>query len=293
MEPNRATNNLITFQHYLVAFLDLVGQRNALRKLLAIPTTPAEKQKFIEDARQSLGKVLELRRDFAGFFEGASVAPDLGAYPEEFHDTIRGTMKMDYTMMGMSDAIVIAVPLGGDDEFCRAMNSVELAIRAICGLAIRAFGVGMFFRAGLDVGIATYLAETNEVYGSALARAYHLETEMAEYPRFVVGDDMLDFIESVKNQNPQTISGKVAKFVAAGCRRMIVQDTDGRQMLDFLGTEVKSTLDKIISPEPISKGLGLVQCEYERFRTSGQERLASRYFRLLQYYLARKKVWGL
>jgi hypothetical protein len=173
------------------------------------------------------------------------------------------------------------------------MNSVELTIRAICGLAIGAFAAGMFFRAGLDVGIATHLEETNEIYGSALAKAYHLETEIAEYPRFVVGDGMLDFIETVKNQSPERPFGRVAKFVASGCRRMIVQDTDGRQMLDFLGTEVKSTLEAISSAKLVSHGHHLVHDEYEKFRTSGQEKLASRYFRLLQYYLARKKVWGL
>ena len=57
----------LTFQHYLVA-LDLVGQRDALRKLLRIPATPAEEEEFIDTARQSVGKVLELRADFARCF---------------------------------------------------------------------------------------------------------------------------------------------------------------------------------------------------------------------------------
>jgi hypothetical protein len=293
MKTNPTLNNKLVFQHYLVAFLDLVGQRDALRRLLAIPATPTEERVFIENTRQSLGKVLELRRDFEGFFEGASRVPDLSRYPVEYRDTIQSTMKIEYTMLGMSDAIVIAVPLGGDDEFCKAMNGVELAFRSICGLAIDAFSVGLIFRAGLDVGIATHLEETNEIYGSALVNAYHIETELAEYPRFVVGSGLLDFIQTVQNQKPQTIFGQVAKFVANACRRMIVQDTDGRQMLDFLGAEVKLTLGGVISAERVLRGHDFVHDEYERFRVAGNEKLASRYFRLLQYYLARKKVWGL
>ena len=232
----------LTFQHYVVAFLDLVGQRDALRRLLRIPATPAEEQEFIEAARESLGRVLELRQDFATYFDAEKRAHlDPTNLPPALRDVFRAATQTKCTVSGLSDAVVIAVPLGGDDEHCTAMNSVELTILSICGLAAGAFGVGLVFRGGLDVGIATSI-EPNEVYGPALARAYQLESEVAEYPRFVVGDELLEFLESVKSRDPKTKLGEMAKHVAASCRRMIVQDTDGRQMLDFLGTEVRTAL---------------------------------------------------
>ena len=141
--------------------------------------------------------------------------------------------------------------------------------------------------------LATHIKETNEVYGSALVKAYQLEAEVAKYPRFVVGAELLDFIETVQHQVPQTVYGKLAKHAAGGCRRMIVQDTDGRQTLDFLGTEVETALGASVSASLVSRGYEFVHGEYEKFRASGQEKLASRCFRLVQYYLARKKVWGL
>ena len=61
-------NDDLRFQHYVVAFLDLIGQRDALRKLLAIPSSPKDEQEFMEIARQSLGKVLTLRDFFVKFF---------------------------------------------------------------------------------------------------------------------------------------------------------------------------------------------------------------------------------
>ena len=57
----------ILFQDFLVAFVDLVGQRDSLRKMSALPATPAEGETFTRTARDSLGKVLELRERLNAF----------------------------------------------------------------------------------------------------------------------------------------------------------------------------------------------------------------------------------
>ena len=278
----------MTFQNYVVAFLDLVGQRDALQRMLRIPTTPAEKQEFIETARQSVGTVLAWRKDIAGFFDGAKRANlDLTNWPAEFHDAFRALMQTEYTMSGMSDSLVIAVPLGGNDEHWKAINGFLDTILAISQSAARSLAIGIVFRGGLDVGIAT-LIDGNEVYGPALARAYQLESEVAEYPRFVVGRELLEFLETVTNQDPKTKRGEMAKQVAAFCRSMIVPDTDGQQMLDFLGTAVWTAIGAPFPRELVTKGHDFVDGEYKRFQRAGDEKLASRYSRLLQYYLARK-----
>lgn len=126
----------------------------------------------------------------------------------------------------------------------------------------------------------------------ALSKAYQLETEVAEYPRFVVGNGLLDFIREVEDLVPKTPYGEVARLYAGSCKRMIVQDTDGRQMLDFLGTEGRTRLRESLPAELFSRGHDFVREKHEKFLASGQEKLASRYYRLLQYYLARKAVWG-
>ncbi len=286
-------SNKLTFQYCLVAFLDLVGQRDALRKLLAIPTTPKEEQEFIETARQSLGKVLMLRKDFDGFFKAAAggEVPGLDDLSSDGRKAILAPVQPECHVLGISDSVVITVPLGGNDEHCTAMYGVELTILSICGLALLEFSKGLIFRGGLDVGIATIIG-AHEVYGAALSKAYQLETEVAEYPRFVVGNGLLDFIREVEDLVPKTPYGEVARCYAGSCKRMIVQDTDGRQMLDFLGTEGRVRLRESLPAELFSRGHDFVREKHEKFLASGQEKLASRYYRLLQYYLARKAVWG-
>lgn len=281
------------FQHYFVAFLDLVGQSEALRRMSDLPAAPAEKQEFIETARNSLGKVLQMRDGFTKFFDGAKRATvDLSPFPAEHHSTILAARQIKFKMYGLSDFIVIAVPLGGEDEHCTAMNGVELAMLAAGGLTIWAFAAGIAFRGGMDVGVATAV-DGDEVYGSPLEKAHRLESEMTEYPRCVVSAELLRFLDLVSTQEPRTPFGALAKQLAAGCRRMIVQDTDGRHMLDFLGTEVKDKLGASIPCEDVVKAYAFVLREYEKFQKNGPEKLASRYFRLLQYFLERKKVWGM
>jgi hypothetical protein len=280
------------YQKYLVAYLDLVGQREILRKQLAIPTTPEEERDFIETARQSLGTVLVLRDMFQKFFDSAT-QHDLSRFPPEFHDDMRAAMQVEYVMQGMSDSLVIAVPLDGTNDCCKDMNGIELTFQSICALAIDAFAVGMIFRAGLDIGIAAKIRETNEVYGSAFLRAYQLETEVAESFRFVIGDGLYDFIDTVPTQVAESPFGCLAKHMVANCKRMMKQDLDGWYILDFLGSQVKDTMGDVISPESVLLGQQFAEREYRRFKAAGNFKLRSRYSRLLEYYLLKMKVWGL
>ena len=280
------------FQNYLVAFLDLVGQREALRKMSGLPTAPAEIDAFIQIARESLGKVLDMRKAFAAFFNAAKQEKlDVSQIPAEHRATFQAARKITCSMYGLSDAIVISVPLGGNDEDYKATKGIKVALLAVCSLAVLAFGSKIAFRGGVDVGIATTL-DGGEVYGPALARAYSLESEMAEYPRFVVGGELLRFLEIVIHQQPTTTFGALAQKNAARCKSMVVQDTDGRQMLDFLGREVRESPGASLLSDMVMPGHDFVLNEYENFQRSGNDKLASRYLRLLQYYDARKKLWG-
>ena len=279
------------FQHHLVAFLDLVGQRGTLRKMLDLPTTSAEMETFIQIGRESLGRVLDMRTAFDKFFTAAKQGVlDLSQFPAEHRANIQAARQVECSMYGLSDAIVISVPLGGDDEHCKAGNGIEISLLAICSLAILAFGRKVAFRGGVDVGIATTL-DGGEVYGPALVKAYSLETEVAEYPRVVVGNDLFQFLEHVTNQQARTPFGRIAQENAARCKRMVVQDTDGRQMLDFLGQEVRNSAAASLLCDFVISGHDFVRTEYEKFQKGGNDKLASRYFRLLQYYEARKKFW--
>lgn len=279
------------FTDYLIVYFDVLGQRESLRKIKQIPTAKEEEREFLGLIRDSFGKVLALRDGFSNFFRAAeSYTPNTSLVPPEFRSEFIEAQKANYSFYGLSDAVVISVPLTAENENCTAMNGVHSALIATCGIGLLALSVGVAARAGLDVGVATQIGD-REVYGPALERAVNLESELAEYPRFVVGNELLSYLGWVENDKYRTRFGEVARGLAQLCKKLIVRDTDGRFMLDFLGQAVKNSSENSIDKQIVANARKFVEEQYQRCASNGSEKLASRYYRLLRYIEGRRKVW--
>jgi hypothetical protein len=286
-------DNLL-FQYYLVVFFDHLGQREQLRKITGIPTTEAEKKKFIETTKESVGRVLHIRDSFKHYFDSASsYIPDVTPVPPEHRDEFLASRnKPAVSYYGLSDAMIIAVPLMSVDENCTAINGICDAIVATCGIGLLSLSVHIPMRAGLDVGVATQI-DDKEIYGPALESAFYLESKLAEYPRFLVGKELINYLLWVEHQTPQTRIGLVAKESARFCREMIIQDNDGRYMLDFLGSKIKEASDGVLDQKLVAEAFEFVNSQYTKYLKEENETLQSRYYRLLRYFHSRKKIWGL
>lgn len=283
----------LIFQNYLVVFFDQLGQRDVLRRITALPTNDEEKKDFIDVMKDSVGRVIRIRKAFKDYFDSVSShTPNTDLVLPNFRQEFLNTQKFDIRFYGLSDAVIVAVPLMSSNENCTAVNGIFSAFVVTCaiGLGLLADKKGSS-RAGLDVGVATQI-EDNEIYGPALERAYFLESELAEYPRFLVGDELRKYLEWVANRDCSTRPGEIAKEMAEKCRRMICQDSDGRFMLDFLGKEIKEMPGNVIDLEMINSASEFVQSQYEKYSENNNSKLASRYLRLLQYINSRKSIWG-
>ena len=112
-------NSDLIFQEYLIIFFDLIGQREALRKITGIPVSENEKYQFIELTKKSVGRVLFLRRSFKNYFEGmTSHVPNTNLVAPEHRQEFIESQKTSCHYYGLSDAIVIAVPLMNENENC-------------------------------------------------------------------------------------------------------------------------------------------------------------------------------
>ena len=283
----------LLFQYYLVVFLDILGQRRMLREIKNLPTNEKEKGNFIRKLKETIGKVDKVRDAFQDFFEAAnSYVPNTKLVPPEHRKEFIASQKSEAYFYGFSESIIIAVPLMSDDENCTAMNGVYSALVATSGIGLIALAATITLRAGLDVGVATQI-EGKDIYGPALERAYFLESQLAEYPRFVVGNELINYLLWVENQQCKSRLGIVAKGMAKFCRQMIIQDTDGRFMLDFMGVRSKEMADNSIDTEVVKLARDFVVSQYKKYFDDENQKLASRYFRLLRYFNSRAKLWGL
>lgn len=291
---NKAENSGLVSQYYLVVFIDILGQRENLRNIKSHPKNSQEKKHFDELLKNTVGKVITLRDAFDIFFKGAmSSIPNTSLVPPEHRKAFLSSQKVDIHSYGISDSIIISVPLANEkeNENCTPMNGVYAAFVATACLGLSSFSQQIIWRAGLDVGICTQIKDM-EIYGPALERAFYLESQLAEYPRFVIGDVLINYLSSINEQECKTPLGQVAKKLANFCREMILQDTDGRYMLDFLGKEAKEISDGAgIGVKNYTSARDFIISEYERCRKENNHKLASRYYRLMSYFDFRQELW--
>ena len=289
---SKANKNDLIFQHYLIVFLDILGQRRILRDIKDLPTNDNEKEIFLDKIRKTVGKVDLLRNAFRDFFNASnSHVPNTDLVLPEHREEFIASQKSEAYFYGFSDSIIVAVPLMSNDENCTAINGVYSALVATCGIGFIGLAATIALRAGLDIGIGTKIVG-QEIYGPALERAYFIESNLAEYPRFVVGKELIKYLLWVENQQCKTRLGAVAKGMAKFCKEMIFRDTDGRFMLDFMGEKSKETADDSIDAEVVKRARDFVVSQHQKYVNDENDKLASRYFRLLKYINSRIKIWG-
>lgn len=287
-------NNIVS-QCYLVVVIDLLGQREILGTITGLPTNKNEKEEFDIKINKSVGSVRDLRNGFRKYFESAfSKTPNVNLVPSEQRDAFLASMKIPaISTYGFSDTTVIAVPL---DENCAAINGIYYTFVATCGIGLAELSIRTPVRAGLEIGVASKVAtkiKDYEIYGPALAEAYYLESKLAEYPRFLVGKELIKYLLLVENQKCNTRIGEVAKKTAKDCLQMVIQDTDGRYILDFLGEKIKEASENVIDTKLVASAFDFVIEQYRKYSKDDNDKLASRYYRLLQYFQSRKSIWGI
>ncbi|OGQ50786.1 MAG: hypothetical protein A3J24_01575 [Deltaproteobacteria bacterium RIFCSPLOWO2_02_FULL_53_8] len=272
----------VEYQPYLIIFLDILGQKELLRQMAEYPTNENERERFKTLSSETLEKVIYAKNLFANFVDAHMKKP---ISPLQ---TALGYQRAEIIFYGISDSLIIAVPLGTEQN-PTAIYGVFATLMATCGLGLAMLSKKIAIRGGLDVSMATRI-ETNEIYGWAVASAHHIENKLAEYPRFVIGNGLRSYLKTVENHKPSFPIGENNISLAKTCQEMIIQDNDGHYMLDFLGETLKKYL-KTYYHDFSMKAYTFVKGEHERFVKENNHKLALRYYRLLTYFESRRSLW--
>ena len=135
------------------------------------------------------------------------------------------------TITVFSDNIVISYPI--DDETNPMKNINRRLMGNLLGhimrLASYSLSKGFLIRGGIAKGMLYHME--NVVFGDALIEAYELESKKANMPRVLISDGVKDFF---------------------GIHDPIVQDKDGKYMLNYWFNGIKGIIDIDVENGPLS-----------------------------------------
>jgi hypothetical protein len=273
--------------YHLVAFLDVLGQRERFRELKQ-PRTAEESVAVAEVLRQTAGFVLDIRRIFGEQFQ--SFEAGLTYIKKETNAVILPRF------VGFSDSFVTSVPLNNQSGELVPIITVFSALAAAAIVMLTSLASRHSLRGGIDVGLATEIGP-QEIYGTALERAYVLESREAESPRILIGDELWRYLE-VALANFEMQTGPAAKANAGIVKRimeLITIDSDGKRILDYLGPIIvehaapgNTTAQNMVWP-----AYRFVLEEQKRFHQCGDPKLGARYRALRGYFESRLSLWNL
>ena len=183
---------------YIIGLFDILGQTHKLRDLpsfLAPPGTPAraEATSTLSEVTREVADLRWLfRQQFKAF--GASVARMAATCGLEGNEI--ALLEPSFRQWGMSDSYVVAIPPPHrDDERVSRLADVYRLLSAAACTWLHAMRVNLPIRGGIELGLAVAIEE-NEVYGRPLAEAHLLESTVAQYPRIVVGPELVTLLNS-------------------------------------------------------------------------------------------------
>jgi len=273
-------------EYHLVAFLDVLGQRERF-KALRLPTTPEDKEKVVEVLRQTAGFVLELRKTFDKNF--TAFESGLSNLKKHTDKSVRPKF------VSFSDSFITSVPIRNQEGDLPLMVTIVSALSAAATVMQVSLASKHPLRGGIDVGLATEIGP-QEIYGTALEKAYLLESEEAGYPRIVIGEELCSFLDSALS-NFQAQATTEAKSITAIIMKMmglIAIDIDGKRILDYLSpimVEDAALRHKFreITLKPIYE---FVLTEQEQIQKGNDPKLTARYEAFRQYIESRIPLWN-
>jgi hypothetical protein len=292
-----------TVEHWAVGFLDLLGQRAALRKMDFLPADNDETKKaeLIAAVTGSVGVIEKFYRLYQVFGDGGVRSEDdpIPGVPSGKQELAREWLSTDLRHARFSDGLMVYSSLVASPQH----SPVAAVFRLICAsgsLMLTSLAWGHPIRVGLDVGTGVEV-ERGQLHGPAVVKAYELESRAAEYPRVIVGDTLADYLQAQAAQTGDERTQFNARQ-ADLARAMLSQDADGQRIVDYLGKAFRSQVAREIDPKIVHDAQEFAAKSLDRFKREPastsvavkRERddgLAARYQRLVDYFDRKAHVW--
>ncbi len=265
--------------NYVVAFVDLLGQRN---EMVGCGLLPTDRSQALATAQRSVGRVKRVHSFVESMYDEMKGPPDVSRVPQPLRDEFREAMRTELRFQRFSDGLVAYACLEEVKDVV-PLNGV-LGLLTTCGaLCLMSLAEQNPIRAGIELAWA---AEENgkELYGCALAKAYKLESEVAKYPRVVVGEELLGYLQWHAARKEMDRATQLCVSVAKDCLSLVSKDDDGVYIVDYLGVGFRGRTEAHIERDLHTAALTFARAQLGLWKTNQNNELTNRYQRLLSYF---------
>ena len=292
MDTAKPSDDQYAALNYCVSFIDLLGQRAALRGQGLVPKidSPEEKAAFLQVLKESVGTIANLQKratDMLAEATGADPEPPRRGPLSPEQKLIWGEMnRTDIRTQRWSDGLVSFVNLGDKSILC-PLNGVFHLFGLAGALCFLGLSSNRPLRGAIETAWGMEL-HPGELYGAVIARAYELESEIAQYPRIVVGSGTIQLLIA-HQQNPlEDVYSQHNRGLADLCLKMLARDLDGYWIVNYLGRTFRESITQAEHDEMYEAADRNVVAQHEMHQKAGNSKLAFRYANLRHYFAAHR-----
>lgn len=283
------------YGHHVVAFLDLLGQKDRLCEIegiLDIADPKVHQENLQQTLKHTVGTIWAFRKQFLDFFDVYLQHRPSIPIPKEienYFNKVRGHSQIKFQSFSDSTIVWTPVHLKTAFAYAQVLNSIYGILTSVGLITPLFLSRKVPIRGGIDLeGGILISPHGNEIYGPVLNRAYSLESKEAGYPRVLIGRGLIDFLNHASSIRLQDENiQRYCQAMAERCKTWIVIDEDQKPMVHFLGPsnrELMATIPEgpnyirdILEPMKIF----IYECEA---KFGNHEKLGERYRRLRVYF---------
>jgi hypothetical protein len=287
MADETSPKESIQISKYAILYMDVLNQREKLSKIGDLPSTDAERESFFQLLRDTYGVIDGYAVMFEKYLSQTTAEPPL-TVPEHYRQQYKRAVGPPIGKFLFSDSMLYYMSLSEADGAVPTIRLHDL-LRAAASVFAGGLADGNPSRGGLDIGIAANFPRVG-IYGPGLYNAYALESELAQYPRIVIGSTLRNYLIESLHDPGDSRESALRRTFARKCLDLVYEDTDGVMALDYAGNAMREAYPPF--KEVILKGAEFAETERKRFGEARNEKLASRYFLLVSYLRDRiQRFW--
>jgi hypothetical protein len=261
-----------------------LGQSNSLARYIDVEGS----REYVEEMKQGFARISSriyaFRDDIREFFQSAQLSRLVDSAPTGVPSEVLAVAaefeREQVRLQGFSDSVVAYVPLG--TRYGATLYRVGAMLISVASTMLFSMARGAMVRGAIDASWAMELSD-REVYGPALMRAYHEESN-ADWPRVVVGDGVQKLWRSSARRTEPSPNDLMNVVFAKVESMLCFKDVDGKLSVDYLGSNMREFLRDGVDDLPALIDAAQVELERQLAIHEDDSKIQSKLQATLNYF---------